>query len=252
MRKKKSESLEEPHGNSYVWRYMSSCKFEKLLSESALYFCNAKRLTDQYEVTIPDSTVASLRSELLRDGYEAKEAENEIQSRLVNIQRQRESTLINCWSMRKDESYALWKIYLGESRDGVAIRTKYAALNRAIANGPEGFVEDYYACLVRYRNHLSSIEAQDRFNVVTTKKTFYDFEDEVRLFILNYPPSEGGYEPPYDISHGRLVPVCLHTLLSTVFASPFSSVDFRKELPRMLKRRGLGSVPIRDSEIFEK
>lgn len=253
MRKKKSQYLNEPHGNSYVWWYMSSTKFEKLLAESALYFCNAKRLTDQYEVTIPDSTVASWRKELLNQGYGSKEAENEIQIRLHSWQSngQRDLTLINCWAMRKDESYALWKIYLGGLTDGVAVRTRYAGLKQAIANGPADFVEDYYAGLVRYRNHLSPEEALNRFNVVTTKKTFYDFEHEARLFILNYPMSEGGYETPYDISQGRLVPVHLPTLLSDVFVSPFASVEFRRELPRMLKRHRLGSVSIRDSEILD-
>lgn len=254
MRKNSSPYLKEPHGNNYVWRYMSASKFERLLAESALYFCNAKRLTDKYEVTIPDSTVASWQKELLDQGYDSNDAENEIQIRLASWQYGglRDLTLINCWAMRKDESYALWKIYLGGSSDGVAIRTRYANLKRAIAAGKDSFVEDYHVGLVQYRNHLSPIEAQNRYNIVTTKKTFYDFEHEARLFIFNYPKSEGGYETPYDITQGRLVRIDLPTLLSDVFISPFATSEFRNELPRMLKRHRLGATPINDSEILDK
>ncbi|MEJ6498184.1 hypothetical protein [Pseudoalteromonas lipolytica] len=49
------DALEIPHGNSSVWRYMSTWKFEQLLINSTLFFPNANALSDQYEVTIPAS-----------------------------------------------------------------------------------------------------------------------------------------------------------------------------------------------------
>lgn len=254
MRKLRTEYLREPHGNKYVWRYMSASKFERLLKESALYFCNAKRLSDKYEVTIPDSTVASWRKELGQQGYPVSDIESEIQIRLTGWQygALADHTMINCWTARKDESYALWKIYLSGEQDGVAIRTKYSRIEAAIIEGNDSFGEDYYAGTVSYRNHLTPVEAQNRFNLVTTKKTFYDFEEEVRLFILGYPKSEGGGDLPYDASQGRSVKVELSTLLSSVFLSPFASDSYRKELPRILKRHQLGTVSIRNSEILDK
>jgi hypothetical protein len=232
---------------------MSASKFERLLIERSLYFCNAKRLSDKYEVSIPDSTVASWRKELEAQGYKDADIEIEVQIRLASwlYGGMRDLTLINCWSVRKHESYALWKIYLDGSVDGVAIRTRYATLHRAIAMGRDLFSENYYGGRVRYRNHLSPEDAAVHFNVVTTKKTFYDFESEVRLFIINYPDSEGGYETPYDISQGRLVKVELPVLVTDVFVSPFASSEFRKELPRLLKRHGLTAARVRESEILD-
>lgn len=254
MRKVRTEHLREPHGNKYVWRYMSASKFERLLKESALYFCNAKQLSDKYEVTIPDSTVASWRKELGQHGYQIDDIENEIQIRLAGWQygALADLTMINCWTARKDESYALWKIYLREEQDGVAIRTKYSRVEAAIAKGNDPFREDYYAGTVSYRNHLTPVEAQNRFNLIITKKTFYDFEEEVRLFILGHPKSEGGSDVPYDVSQGRRVKIELSTLLSSVFLSPFASDSYRKDLPRLLKRHQLDTVPIRNSEILDK
>lgn len=254
MRKLRTEYLREPHGNKYVWRYMSASKFERLLKESALYFCNAKRLSDKYEVTIPDSTVASWRKELDQQGYPVPDIENEIQIRLTGWQygALADHTMINCWTARKDESYALWKIYLRDDHNGIAVRTKYSRLEAAITQGNDPFAEDYYAGTVSYRNHLTPAEAQNRFNLITTKKTFYDFEQEVRLFILGYPKSERGSDVPYDPSEGRRVRIELSTLLSTIFLSPFASDSYRKEIPRLLKRHRLSTVSIRNSEILDK
>ncbi len=35
----------------------------------------------------------------------------------------KELVLINCWSINPHESYALWKIYLGGEKNGVAVRS---------------------------------------------------------------------------------------------------------------------------------
>jgi hypothetical protein len=254
MKKVRTKCLREPHGNKYVWRYMSESKFERLLKESALYFCNAKHLSDKYEVTIPDSTVVNWRRELGQRGYEVNDIENEIQTRLASWQcgALADLTMINCWTARKYESYALWKIYLSGGQDGVAIRTKYSRIEEAIAKGNDPFSEDYYAGTVNYKNHLTPEEAQNRFNLITTKKTFYDFEEEVRLFIVGHPNSEGGNDVPYDASQGRTVKIKLSSLLSNVFLSPFASDSYRKDLPRILKQYQLDPAVIRNSEILDK
>jgi hypothetical protein len=55
MKYQKSEYLEVPHGNSAVWRYMNTWKFLQFLENSSLFFPNANKLTDQYEVSLPDT-----------------------------------------------------------------------------------------------------------------------------------------------------------------------------------------------------
>lgn len=249
----KSDALVAPNGNSLVWRYMDLDKFTRLLEDRSLYFCNAKRLSDQYEVTIPNSTVQVWRKQLAGVGYSPEDVENEIKIRLNGWQYggMKELTLINCWSVSPHESYALWKIYLGNKPEGVAIRSTVGRLKRAIRLGKDPYPETLYMGQVRYRNHLKSDELS-RFSIVITKKTFYKFEEELRLFILNYPLSEGGSVPPYDIDLGRNVNVDLEPLIQRVYVSPFAADVVRNRVEDLLTSARLSLDLIRDSEIRDK
>ena len=249
----KSESLLVPNGNSYAWRYMSLEKFERLIEDQSLYFCNAQRLSDQYEVTIPESTIQSWRKHLSMSGYSPNDVENEVSIRLNSWQTgaAKDLTLINCWSVSPHESYALWKIYLSNQPEGVAIQTTVSRLKQAITTGQDPYPETMYIGQVRYRNHLKPTELS-RFDLITTKKCFYDFEHELRLFIINYPLSEGGYEPPYDISAGRNVRIDIGSIVQRIYLSPFSGASFRSKIQSLLKSKRIGVERLRDSEIRDK
>lgn len=246
----KSDELIVPNGNSSVWRYMDLDKFTRLIKDRSLYFCNAKRLSDQYEVTIPDSTVQVWRKQLTGQGYSPEEVELEISIRLNGWQygSMKHQTLINCWSVSPHESYALWKIYLGNKPEGVAIRSTVGRLKTALRTGKDPHPETLYMGQVRYRNHLKSDELS-RFSIVTTKKTFYKFEEELRLFILNYPFSEGGTIPAYDFTSGRNVNIDLEQLIQRVYISPFDADTVRNKVKNLLISARLNPDIIRDSEI---
>jgi hypothetical protein len=249
----KSLELDVPNGNSSVWRYTDLEKFRKLIVDRSLFFCNASRLSDQYEVTIPDSTVETWRQQLAQQGYSKSDVEVDIEIRLNGWQQGalKDLTLINCWSVTPDESYALWKIYLGGKADGVAIRTTASRLKRAIQQGDDPYPETVFIGRVRYHNHIKNDELS-RFRIVTTKKTFYRFEEELRLFILNYPLSEGGWVPSYDIAIGRNVKVDLSALIQKVYISPFATESMRNEVNALLLSANLPTECIRESEIRDK
>lgn len=221
MRYRESDYLEVPHGNSFVWRYMNMRKFKDLLENRALYFPNANKLTDQYEVTVPNHVMDDKREMLRKEGLSGRDLEEELASYYFQTNPMKDLVLINCWSVSSDESYALWKIYLGGEKNGVAIRTTVSKLKNAVVNGFDSFSEDFFIGKVKYRSRLKHDELS-RFNVITTKKPFYDFEKELRLFIINYPRSEGGYETPYKMSVGRHVQVDLRALIQRIYISPFA------------------------------
>ena len=68
MQLRTSDYLEVPHGNSTVWRYMNSWKLNQLLNDSSLFFPNAIKLSDQYEVAVPKSSISKKRDELKSKG----------------------------------------------------------------------------------------------------------------------------------------------------------------------------------------
>jgi hypothetical protein len=248
---RKSEYLEVPHGNSAVWRYMNTWKFLQFLDNSSLFFPNANKLTDQYEVSLPDTVEKKKREELQMQGLDGRDLEEEMASFNWSTNPMKALVLINCWSASPHESYALWKIYLGGEKNGIAIRSTVSKLRRSVEKGKDGYPEEFFIGKVKYKKHLKHDELS-RLSVVTTKKPFYDFEKELRLFVLNYPLSEGGTIPPYDINVGRSVRVDIGELIHEVYISPFATEEYRQEINDLLNKNRLQGFTIRESEIRDQ
>ncbi len=153
----------------------------------------------------------------------------------LNHQPMRELTLVNCWSIGRNESYALWKIYLAGAKSGVAIRTNISRIKKAIEIGKDSYREDIYIGKVKYTDYLPE-EALTRFHLITTKREFYEYENEVRFFILHYPRSEGGAKPPYDLKAGRYVKVDLDTLIDQIYLSPFVREWFEQSIKVLVNK----------------
>jgi hypothetical protein len=248
---RKSDYLEVPHGNSAVWRYMNTWKFSKFLESSSLFFPNANKLTDQYEVSLPDSVENKKREELKKQGFYGRDLEEEMASFNWSTNPMKELVLINCWSLNPHESYALWKIYLGGEKNGIAIRSTVSKLRRSVEKGKDGYPDEFFIGKVKYKKHLNHDELS-RMTVITTKKPFYDFEKELRLFIINLPRSEGGTVPPYDINVGRSVRVDIDELIHEVYISPFADEGYRHQINEILNTNRLLGFTIKESEIRDQ
>lgn len=251
MKYRKSEYVYTPHGNSSVWRYMAHWKFESLLKDSSLFFPSANKLSDQYEVTIPDSVLENKRKELIKTGLSGRDLEEELAVFHWETNPMKDLVLANCWSVSPHESYALWKIYLGGEKDGVAIRSTVSSLKASIQNGGDLYPEEFFIGKIKYRSHLKQNELA-RLSVITTKKPFYDFEKELRIFIINYPLSEGGTEPPYDMHNGRSVKVDIPALVHNVYVSPFADSSYSRDIGSLLKNNGLKVGSLRLSGIRDQ
>ncbi|SHN93564.1 hypothetical protein BHECKSOX_527 [Bathymodiolus heckerae thiotrophic gill symbiont] len=200
---------------------MAQWKFESLLNDESLFFPNANKLSDQYEVSIPKSVLAAKRKELKSSGLKGRDLEEELAVFHWETNPMKDLVLANCWSISPHESYALWKIYLGGEKNGVAIRSTISSLKKAIQEGGDPYPEEFFIGKIKYRSYLKQDELA-RLSVITTKKPFYDFEKVLRVFIINYPLSEGGTIPPYDLHTGRSVNIELPVLIHDVYVSPFA------------------------------
>lgn len=221
--------VETPHGNTIVWRYMGLDKFLDLIARRRIFFSNAQTLTDQYEISIPGRVLSKKRRSLEDQGLSGRELEEEILRFQFTHSPMRDRTLLSCWSKGRDESYALWKIYLGGAKPGVAIRTTVARVRQAIKLGADDYPEDVYIGSVQYRDFIPESELT-RFSLVLTKGVYYRFEEEVRLFILHFPLTEGGTQPPYTLSHGRHVAIDIGQLVDQIYVSPFAGNWFKETL----------------------
>lgn len=232
---KKHNLLLDPRDDLIIWRYMDLPKFFDLILNSHLFFTNMMNFTDQNEAMLPDATIDEARSQLVQKGFNNDELDIELFCYAKNSGGfMRDLNLVNCWSEGADESYALWKIYVGDKAAGAAIRSTVSRLRSAIQNGDDAYPEDVYLGKVQYRDSISQLEV-NRFSLMMTKKTFYGYENEIRAFILHYPRSEGGTQPPYELSIGRYVRVNLSDLIDMIYISPFGGPLARKVTESVLK-----------------
>jgi hypothetical protein len=235
----------EPHGNTVIWRYMTFQKFMDLIINSRLFFTNLNKLSDKYEGTVYDSNI-----QLAKRGIEKEDQIFQIDYEKHQVESLKHLTLVNCWTMQRHESYALWKIYNG-NEPGVAIRTTVANLKKAINSTDQLFNEDIFMAKVKYQNTLD--DTFSRIEASITKREFYDFECEMRLLIFNYALSEGGHQVPYDISIGRSINVNLKILIGSIYISPFMNLNYHKNIMELISKfQPALNSSVRNSQIQDR
>lgn len=141
----------------------------------------------------------------------------------VKVMKLKKSTYVNCWSMGRHESYALWKIFMSGSSTGVAIRTTVSNLEKSLR--PEEQTSISTGC-VNYTNFLQTNTLTDA-QIVCSKSEPYRYECEYRLWIHQEtaPDLSNVHSPkPPD---GRLVDVDIQTLINTIYISPFVNAWFQ-------------------------
>jgi hypothetical protein len=235
MRFKKHGDLTIPSEDTRIWRYMDLAKYMDVIVHNRLFFSNVARLTDRYEGVVPETTLVQKREELKKAGLSERDLEEEVGRFHYLSMSMADISLASCWTIGDEESYALWKIYIGTAQYGVAVSSTVARLIRAIEKGCDPYPEDIYIGQVTYSSDLSEGELS-RFKLLTRKMPFYAYESELRLLILNYPMSEGGTETPYPISVGRYVRIDVEELIDEVYISPFSGSWFHKTLESTLSK----------------
>ena len=238
-----------PNWNSAIWRYLSMEKFLDIVLNSELFFANLTRLTDQYEGTTFDSDRERIISKI-RKGKNYDEEVKEALTELQETDNLKSYTLVNCWTLKKYESFALWKIYVGNG-PGVAIKTTVNNLKKSINQTHQEFDEDISIAKVKYRDN--SEYPFSRSYATITKKPFYEFEEELRLMIFNFPLALNGYKVPYDMTIGRKIKVDPKLLISEIYISPFIGIDYRNIIQAtIIKIAPNLHDKFRISEIYDK
>jgi len=224
-------------------------RFEQLLRDGALFFSNAARMTDQFEVSVPQSTIKAKQRELEVAGYTGTELHRNLWTYFWANSPQKENVFVSCWSVRPHESYALWKIYLRGRTEGVAIRTSVSGLQRAILRGGGEEAERFYISKVQYDKPIMPSEL-NRLSIISTKKPFYDFEDELRTSILREDLNSNPGRMDR-LKEGCPVSVNLQALIQYVYICPFAKPGYRQDIEELVKPHGFNSGRVRLSEIRE-
>ncbi len=206
----KDPRFETPVWNTIIWRYMSFEKFLDVILENRLFFTNTTKMTDKNECSIPRKNADLLWSQ----GHRI------LVKKWKEVSDLKRSSFLNCWIMSRFESYALWKIYLSGSKAGIAIKTNTKDLITAFNDCKNPSNERIYFGKVNYTDFIQG--EIDISKLITTKKQFYEFENEVRLVILKDPQEiENSNDEVIKWDDGIHINVDPNVLIDEIYLSPF-------------------------------
>jgi len=246
------EKLGPLHGNKIIWRYMSLEKFLDLILNRCVYFANARKMEDRFEMEIPIKSLDERKEHYLQRGQDSKKAKSTIEKEVLIAKRFKENTYVSCWSMHKAESYALWKIYLGGSVNGVAIKSTVAKLISCLekidsnAKSSSKIIENNSPLLdidrlkigeVSYKNHIE-LAGFEKSKLAITKKEFYEYEKEVRVFGTSNNQYLVDAPDEYNLAiyNGFHFSIDIDELIDSIIISPYSPPWFKKNLRVLIKR----------------
>ena len=228
--------LKPTNGNRIIWRYMSLDKFIDLLTYKELHFTNANHMTDQYEGVLPRKTVNAKMRSLESEGISSNQTIwDTIDEYTADWKRLKELTALSCWSLSREESYALWKIYLGGSTAGVALKTTVGALKRGILTSNKSKNIEINCSEVEYSDDVPENEL-NRYRLILRKYEFYKFEEEFRLFICEDENEDIDVSHPFVPPRALRIKVDLPSLIDNIFFSPFIGEWFQIPFRMMVEK----------------
>lgn len=227
-----------------IWRYLDWPKFLGLLETNQLTFAQLDLMPDKFEGAPAEESIVASLAALPDIGMTERQWR-----RLANDSyfMNRYQCFVSCWHMSNHESAAMWAQY---SNKGIAIRSTYQQLRESV----EGDPRPIHVGRVEYANNLVQPTGLGNTLVhVFRKRTYFDYEKELRAVVMNrYPDAGGSAEDQLKAAivgpKTLQVGVDLHRLVEAVFVSPFMPDWERNLVAQVLERYGL-RAPIHPSFI---
>lgn len=248
-----SKYLEIPIDSTIIWRYMDLPKYVSLLSEKSLWFSRVDLLRDWYEGRVPFNHVLSMPKKYLeRDpSMLPEEASIRTVKDIENIDSFRKYTLVNSWSISKIESFALWKIYLGRSSQGIAIESRVGSIRNCFTS------DKLKKAKIGKIDYSNSIKEINQDIICGTKKPYYSYENEFRIFVQNQfiedQSSHKERQPKFQ--DGTNIEIDPKVLIHNVVVSPYCEnwfFNLVKKLTYEIMKYDKMDIPIKKSRIREK
>jgi len=220
---KKTKYLKPLNNNDIIWRYMNLSKFMDLALNKTLWFSRQDKLKDQFEGEMPIENQIELFNQLKKSNPSNSSFQNFQKSydEVEKLAELRKFTLVNSWTHKEYESMALWKIYLDNNSNGIAIQSTVGNYKESLKNN------DFPIKPVKidYIDEFEKLPTLNQEIVAGTKMNFYDYEDEFRGVIFGQFKENGrSKKPKYDF--GVNVPVDCNILISKIVTSPMASEWF--------------------------
>ena len=261
--------IEPLNDDVQIWKYMDWASFTSLVLNKRLMFRRASFFKDYYD-TYVDLDKESINS--LIDAFKKQEGQPDNFLNISDVSCENETDRLffggkpiqpfyrgeeisfeltydgkpittadvaYCcsWHENKKENYALWKIYLGNHPEGVAIKTSVGNL-RNILNVRSN--SDFYIGKVNYDSKKINIfkDKESNHTIILRKKEEYIYEQEIRIYTLN----EKHTDPFFYLQLSNI-----EDLVEELWVSPFVGNWFFEDVKLFLKNNGVTLTPQRSS-----
>lgn len=189
--KNTNPQLEElkPKENNVIWKYLSFNNFLRLIEKKELYFPNCDVNKGYYEGYFSPLDKEYLIEVFKKDNFpEPKKSAEEV---FENFNEYKKFTFIDCWHIKKDENFAMWRIF-GINQYGICIKSTTDKLETIYSK----YVDKYGLNLYKIKYFNKNEDINSFFNTKYTylRKPYY-FENEAELrgiiqFSKQYPSWE--------------------------------------------------------------
>ena len=251
-----------------IWRYMDLASFMSLVLEKKLMFRRASCFKDYYDtfVDLDDESKKHL-IELLKKGeqqsgsfYKVQKislTDNDkypiqpmFQDNKIHIRfdesRQHfglyDITYCTSWHENNHENYALWKIYLGNKPEGVAIKTSVKKIRNILNNQSD----DFFIGRIFYDSSKINIIKGRKSNhtIILRKREEYEYEKEIRIYTID---ENRRISRPY-----LYLPITnIEDLIEELWISPFVGNWFSETIHSFIKQNNL-NIKVEHSSIKER
>ena len=269
-------NIEPLNDDVTIWRYMDLASFMNLILEKKLMLRRASSFKDYYDtfVDLDDESIKSLnkaffegekRSNLSsQDAYKISSFDEESDYPMFTNPIQpifqedgiyiwsdergfpvglADITYCSSWHENEHENYALWKIYLENKPEGVAIKTSVKRI-RDILNKDDS--RDFYIGKVNYNNDKIDIfkDKTSNHDIILRKRNEYEYENEIRIYTID--------EKRILSTPCLYLPITnMEDLIEELWISPFAGKWVLETIDSFLKKNNL-RVSINGSSIKER
>jgi len=221
--------------STVIWRYFSLDKFLYLILHKELYLSKIMTLDDKKEGSRPpEFKLLNLYVPIGGVSNKYKASREALKSKQVRDNQflvSASNTFVNCWSMNKSESFALWCIYTDKNY-GIAVKSTIGKLKESIKSNSHSI----NISRVFYEPDFTNKFSID--TIVKRKSEFYRFEEEVRLYISQSD------------NDSLQISVDIELLITEIYFSPFMKSNTKIAVKEWLSTKSESlSKKVKNSEI---
>ncbi|MEZ9229590.1 hypothetical protein AB4259_00710 [Vibrio amylolyticus] len=220
--------MENPDGDTKIWRYMDFTKFVSLISTNNLIFPRADMFDDPYEGVFPLKTIEAVRE------HNSVDIANQL---IVGTEAFQKSVFVSCWHMSDFESAAMWDLYLSGT-EGVAIQTDVDTLREFFKTSEL----QISTSKIKYLDYDSQvIPARNMMYPYVHKRNSFEHEKEFRALISDHDTNDAI----------KQVKINARDLIKRVYVCPKAPNWFYEIVVDVVKQYGV-DVPIEKSAMYTR